>query len=370
MERADGTGLLLLNLGTPASTDRAEVRRYLAQFLSDPRVVDIPGWQRWLVMNLFVLPRRPKRSAEAYSKIWTDRGSPLLFHTQDLAKKVQERLGPEVVVEAAMLCGEPSLQSVLERMTGQGIDRIVVFPLYPQYASATTGSTLQAVFDWAGERWNVPSLQVVPSFFDHPAFIDAFAEVARPVLERLNPELVFFSFHGLPERQIFKGDPTGSHCLKRENCCETPGQGSRNCYRAQCVATGRLLADRLSIPEEKYRLCFQSRLGRAVWIGPATDELLRQEAAAGCRRAAILSPAFVADCLETIEELGIRGVETWRESGGETLELIPCPNSSDSWADAVVTLARESSNWLGSGDRSLESATRTSAGVRSGGGLT
>jgi ferrochelatase len=196
----------------------------------------------------------------------------------------------------------------------------------------------------------VPSLQVVPPFYDHPAFINAFAEVARPRLDRLDPELVFFSFHGLPERQIEKGDPTGVHCLKTDNCCETPGPGSQNCYRAHCVATARLLADRLGLPEEKRRLCFQSRLGRAVWIGPATDELLKKEAQAGRRRAAILSPAFVADCLETVEELGIRGLETWREHGGETLELIPCPNSSDTWADAVVTIARE--NGLPAGARS------------------
>lgn len=341
MDRAGGTGLLLLNLGTPSGTETSDLRRYLKQFLFDPRVVDIPTIPRWLVLNLFILPRRPPKSAALYKKIWTDRGSPLLFHTEDLTKKVQERVGPEVVVEFAMRYGEPSIESVLERMTAQGLKRIVLFPLYPQYASATTGSTLDAIYGWAARRWNVPNLQVVPPFYDHPAFIEAFAEAARPQLEGFDPERVYFSFHGLPERQIFKGDPSGSHCLKSADCCESIGQVNCDCYRAHCVATARALGDRLGIPETNRRVCFQSRLGKQPWIGPATDELLQQEAAAGCKRALILSPAFVADCLETLEELGIQAVETWRENGGETLRLAPCPNASDSFADAVVTIAQD-----------------------------
>ena len=341
MERADGTGLLLLNLGTPSGTETSDLRRYLRQFLFDPRVVDIPTLPRWLVLNLFILPRRPAKSAALYKKIWTDRGSPLLFHTVDLTRKVQERLGPQVVVDFAMRYGEPSIEAALERMTTRGLERIVLFPLYPQYASATTGSTLDAIYGWAAKRWNVPNLQVVPPFYDHPAFIDAFAKVARPHLEGFDAERVYFSFHGLPERQIFKGDPTGTHCLKREDCCESIGRVNCNCYRAHCVATARALGERLGIPEANRRICFQSRLGKQPWIGPATDALLKQEAAAGCKRAAILSPAFVADCLETLEELGMQAAETWRENGGETLRLIPCPNADDTWAEAVVTIAQD-----------------------------
>lgn len=341
MERAGGTGLLLLNLGTPSGTETADLRAYLRQFLSDPRVVDIPGWQRWLVLNLFILPRRPQKSAALYKKIWTDRGSPLLFHTQDLAQKVRDRLGSEVVVEIAMRYGEPSMESALERMAGLGLDRIVLFPLYPQYASATTGSTLEVAFRWAAQRWNVPQLQVVPPFYAHPAFIDAFASVARPHLEGLDPERVYFSFHGLPERQILKGDPSGGHCLKSADCCDTVGRVNHDCYRAHCVATARLLGDRLGIPEANRRLCFQSRLGRKPWTRPATDKLLKKEAAEGCKRAAIISPAFVADCLETLEELGIQAAETWRANGGEELRLLPCPNASDVWADAVVTIVED-----------------------------
>jgi len=341
------TGLLLINLGTPASPRPSDVRPYLREFLSDPRVIDVNPLLRWFLLNVVILPRRPKESGAAYEKIWTDRGSPLLFHGRDLVEKVRRRLGSEVRVALAMRYGQPSVASGLEELRDNGVQRIVVFPLYPQYSSAATGSSIEKVFACASELWNVPPLQFVPPFYDHPAFIEAKAAVARPYLERADYEKIFFSFHGLPERHVRKSDATGKHCLCAEDCCERIVEANVNCYRAQCFATARLLADRLGVPEDMRILCFQSRLGRDPWIRPYTDELVEQQARAGVKRALIMSPAFVADCLETIEELGIRAADSFRAAGGESLELVPSLNARDDWADAVVAIAREHSTWLG-----------------------
>ena len=341
------TGLLLINLGTPDSPGVADVRRYLREFLSDPRVIEIHPLKRWLLLNLIILRFRPRQSAEAYSKVWTERGSPLLYLSEELLEKVRERLGPGVSVQLGMRYGQPSIASALERMRADGVRRIVVFPLYPQYSSAATGSSVERVFDCASELWNTPFLQFVPPFYDHPAFIDASVELIRPYLERDDVDKVFFSFHGLPERHVKKSDATGAHCLSRDDCCERIVAANADCYRAQCFATARLLAERLAVPREKRVLCFQSRLGRDPWIRPYTDELLVSEAKAGARRAVMLSPAFVTDCLETLEELGIRAVESWKKAGGESLEVVPCLNAGDRWAAALVSIARETTTWLG-----------------------
>ena len=340
------TGLLLINLGTPDSPGTSDVRRYLREFLMDPRVLDMPTWRRWLMVHLLILPTRPRRSGAAYSRIWTDRGSPLLFHGRDLQGKVQQRLGSSVVVELGMRYGRPSIREALSKLKDRGVERVVVFPLYPQYSPASTGSSLEEVYAIAGEYWNVPNLQVVPPFYDHPRFIDVRAEIARPWIERERPELVFFSFHGLPERHIKKSDGSGN-CLERADCCDRIGESNRCCYRAQCHATARLLADKLGVPEEQRIVCFQSRLGRTPWLRPYTDEVLIERARAGCRRAAILSPAFVADCLETLEELGLQGAESWRDNGGESLTLIPALNADDRWADTVASIASDTTPWLG-----------------------
>jgi ferrochelatase len=339
-------GLLLVNLGTPDSTDPADVRRYLREFLSDPRVLDIPGWRRFVVLEAFILPFRPKASAAAYEKIWTERGSPLLFHTEDLAAKVRARVGSGSVVEFAMRYGRPSIASALDRLSTAGVDRIVVFPLYPQYSSAATGSSIEKVFEIAAARWNTPYVQVVPPFYDHPAFLDACARVAAPVVSAGPAEAVLFSFHGLPERQIKKSDESGRHCLASGDCCDRVFEANRNCYRAQCFATARGLAERLGVPAERRIVCFQSRLGRTPWIKPYTDQVLAELPARGVKRAVILSPAFVADCLETLEELGMRAVETFRAAGGEELRVAPAVNAEDGWADGVVRLVREASAWI------------------------
>jgi ferrochelatase len=322
------------------------VRPYLREFLSDDRVIDIAPWRRWLLLNLIILPFRPRRSGEAYEKIWTERGSPLLFHTKDLAEKVQARCGDRVLVDIAMRYGNPSIERALARFKREGVDRIVVFPLYPQYSSAATGSSIEKVERTAARAWNTPYLQFVPPFYEHRAFIDACLAVARPVVNEAAWEKVLFSFHGLPERHCLKSDESGAHCLKSDDCCDRIVAANRNCYRAQCFATARALASGLGIHEDRYIVCFQSRLGRTPWIRPYTDEVVVQLAQDGVKRAVILSSAFVADCLETIEELGIRAADSFKAAGGETLRLVPSVNATDAWADGVVALARETSAWL------------------------
>jgi ferrochelatase len=332
-------GLLLINLGTPDSCSEGDVRRYLAEFLSDPRVIDIAAIPRALLLNLIILPFRPARSAEAYAKIFDERGSPLLYHSQHLQKKVQAQLGDAVLVELAMRYGNPSIESALERFDAAGIDRIVVFPLYPQYASSTTGSTIEAVSLAVAERWNTPFVSFVPPFYEHPAFLEAVAQRARPVLAKGSFQRVLFSFHGLPERHLKKGD-SHEHCLQRRDCCDVLGPHNRNCYRAQCVATMRAIGASLGLPAKKQVLCFQSRLGRDPWIQPYTDKVLDELLAEGITRVAMLSPAFVADCLETLEELGMAAKERFFAGGGQAFELVENLNASDSWVEAVVEIAR------------------------------
>ena len=332
-------GLMLLNLGTPDSAQVSCVRRYLREFLSDPRVIDIPAISRFLLLNLVILPFRPKASARAYEKVWTDRGSPLMFHGTDLVDKVAHALGDDVQVELAMRYQNPSIVFALERFRAAGVDDIVVAPLFPQYSSAAWGSAVEKVFLEVGRRWNVPSIHVVPPFYDHPAFIAACATIARPVLDDLKPDRIVMSFHGLPERHMLKGDDAvGTHCLRRSDCCERITAANRNCYRAHSFATARALAAQLGLTADDYEVAFQSRLGRSPWIKPYTDLRVRKLAREGVKRLAVLSPSFVADCLETIEEIGMRAAADFVAHGGEELRLVPSLNSEPVWIDALLRI--------------------------------
>ena len=340
------TGLLLCNLGTPDQPTPASVRRYLRQFLSDPRVLDIHPVGRWLLLNLFILPLRPRKSAAAYQKIWTERGSPLLWHSEDLVVAVRERLGPDWAVELGMRYQRPSIASALEKLRkargagGTGVDRVVVFPLYPQYAVSSTGSTVAELFRVAAKAWAPPTLTFVDAFYDDAGFLDAFAAVGAPILKTEEPDHVLMSFHGLPERHMRKTDATGRHCLAQADCCDRIGPANRTCYRAQCFATARALASRLALSEGSWSVSFQSRLGRTPWIHPYTDVVIPRLAAEGKKRVVVFSPAFVADCLETVEEIGIRAREQFIAAGGKQLTLVPSLNATPAWADAVVALAR------------------------------
>jgi ferrochelatase len=339
-------GLLLVNLGTPDEPTTGAVRRYLRQFLSDPRVLDMNGVGRWLLLNLIILPFRPAKSAEAYRVIWDDRGSPLLYHSEDLTELVRTRLGDGWQVELAMRYGNPSVASALQRFRDSGVDRIVVLALFPQYASSSTGSALEEVHRVASQMWNVPRLCAIDPFYADPSFIRAFAEVGKPVVDDAAPDHVLFSFHGLPERQVLKSDDTGAHCLKADDCCAAITTANRNCYRAQSYATARLIADALGLEQDGYTVCFQSRLGKIPWIRPYTDEVVDTLAARGVKRLAVFCPAFVADCLETLEEIGVRLREQFVASGGQELVLVPSLNASEAWADAVVDLVKRNAEEL------------------------
>jgi ferrochelatase len=331
-------GILLLNLGTPDAPTPSAVHRYLRQFLSDPRVIDIHPVARTLLLELVILPVRPRKSAAAYAKVWTSEGSPLLTASRALEAKVREALGPGHLVELAMRYGRPSIPDGLARLRAGGAHRLVVAPLYPQYASAATGSSVEAVYAELS-RWPVvPPVSVLPPFYDDPGFISAFAAVGAPVLARERPDHVLFSFHGLPERHVKAADHSGRHCLKDAGCCDAIGEANRDCYRAHCFATARALAANLALAPGSWSVCFQSRLGRTPWIKPYTDLRLDELAREGKKRLCVFCPAFVADCLETLEEIGLRAREQFVAAGGEALTLVPSLNASDPWVGALLRL--------------------------------
>jgi protoporphyrin/coproporphyrin ferrochelatase len=326
-------GLLLLNLGSPNAPERSAVARYLRQFLSDPRVIDIPAIPRALLVNGIIAPFRSGKSARAYRSVWTDRGSPLLSHSRDLSESVQSLLGTGWKVALGMRYGNPSTESALQELVQAGCDRIAVLPLYPQYSSATTGSSLEEVWRVAGKLWNTPYLSVVPPFHNHEGYLAATAAPIRSILEKAPEAHVLFSFHGLPERQVRKGSDA---CLK-ESCCDLV---KPHCYKSQCHATARALAHSLDLSPECWHISFQSRLGRDPWIGPSTENMTKELASKGVTSLVVAAPSFVADCLETLEELNDRLRATFMAAGGSSFHVAPCPNSDPAWAQAVADLAR------------------------------
>lgn len=343
MSDASPIGVLLIQLGTPKSTAVSDVRAYLREFLGDPRVLDMPAPARALLLNAVILPFRPRKSAHAYRQIWTEAGSPLTLHTEELARQVAERLGDGYRVAVGMRYQEPSIGAAVDELMDQGCVRLVVLPLFPQYSSAATGSALEAAKSETGSRWNVPEVSSVSWFYDDEGFVVALTEIARRHLDEFEPDHVVFSYHGLPESQIRKSDPSDSWCLTEESCCAEINVVNRFCYRAQSFATTRAVASRLELEESTFSTTFQSRLAGQKWIEPYTDVLLTELAEAGVKRLAVLTPSFTADCLETLEEMGIRGREQWRQLGGEDFLLVPCLNASPEWADAVTEMVRSAS---------------------------
>ena len=320
--------MLLLNLGTPRSPETGDVRRYLREFLSDPRVIDTSAPLRWALVNLVIAPLRAPRSAALYKKVWdASSGSPLLANGIALRAALGAALGSRYVVELGMRYGEPSIAGALERLCEAGVARVVALPLFPQYASSSLGSALARLFELAGARTNVPPLEALAEFYEAPGFIAAVAEIAGSRLAAFRPDHVLFSYHGLPERHMRAGDPSGRHCLVSATCCDAIGAANARCYRAQCHATTRALVAALGLAPGSFSLAFQSRLGRDPWIKPYPDVRITELARAGVKRLAVLCPSFAADCLETLEEIGIRGAKQWRQAGGEALELVPCANA-------------------------------------------
>lgn len=340
------TGVLCIQLGTPEAPTARALRPYLREFLSDPRVIDIGAIPSWLLLNLAILPFRPKKSAHAYAKVWTEEGSPLAVHSHRLVAGLQRHLGKaDYKVALAMRYGQPSIDSVLEELLSEPLDEIVILPLYPQYASASTGSSLEKVFASIGRRWNVPAIRVIPPFFDAPGYIESVAEKVRPYLASMRPDAVLFTYHGLPERQIQKSAYSEHGCLKRDDtCCAAITKDNAFCYRAQCFATTRALAEALNLEKHQILNAFQSRLGRTPWIKPYTDEVLVQLPSRGVKRLLVVSPSFTADCLETLEEMGMRGRESFLAAGGEKFELVPTVNESESFIQAIAGWIDQSSS--------------------------
>jgi len=309
----------------------------LREFLSDPRILDINPVARWLLLNIFILPTRPKNSAHAYSQIWTEQGSPLLVITRDLMAGLKERM-PDTEFAVGMRYGEPSIEEGLSELVEKNVDRIILAPLFPQYSSAANGSALERAYTLAGEMWNVPAFSVLPPFYNDPGFIDSWAAVSRPVIDSFKPDLILMSYHGLPERQVLKSDTTGSHCLESDDCCNALCEANRWCYRAHCFESSRQIAQRLGLGSDDYTIAFQSRLGRDPWIQPPTDIVVPDLAAEGVKRLAVMCPSFTADCLETLEEIGLRAKSDFLTAGGEAFQFIPCLNGHPAWIDALVRM--------------------------------
>ncbi|MGL4274364.1 MAG: ferrochelatase [Pseudomonas paracarnis] len=328
--------LLLVNLGSPKSTSVADVRSYLNQFLMDPYVIDLPWPVRRLLVSL-ILIKRPEQSAHAYASIWWDEGSPLVVLSRRLQQQMtaQWTQGP---VELAMRYGEPSLETVLTRLAAQGIQKITLAPLYPQFADSTVTTVIEEAKRVVRDKQLNVQFSILQPFYDQPEYLDALAASVRAYVEQDYDHLLL-SFHGLPERHLTKLDPTGQHCFKDADCCKNASsEVLATCYRAQCFSVARDVAERLGLPEGKWSVAFQSRLGRAKWIEPYTEARLEALAQQGVKKLLVMCPAFVADCIETLEEIGDRGREQFREAGGEELVLVPCLNDEPQWAAALNTL--------------------------------
>lgn len=324
-------GVLLVNLGSPDSPGVSDVRRYLREFLMDKRVIDSPFLVRFLVVNGAIVPFRAAQSAEAYDRIWQPEGSPLILTSRSLQRQLQERF-PELLVELAMRYQNPSIPDAVQRLCDAGVKELFLVPLFPHYAMSSYESAVERVKEVARKRSPEMRISVLEPYYNDPAYIRSLVASASEFLRRDYDHLLF-SFHGLPLRHLRKSDPTCQHCLTVENCCETPSPAHATCYRAQCFKTVRSFVTRS--PVKNYSVAFQSRLGRDPWLEPYTDREIVRLAREGVRKLIVICPAFVSDCLETIEEIGIRGHELFRESGGEELVLVPCLNTHPQWINAL-----------------------------------
>lgn len=331
-------GILLMNTGSPDSTAIPDVKRYLSEFLMDPYVIDLPWPLRALLVHGIILPRRPTESAKAYETIWSNHGSPLIHYCTRIAQKLNETL--DVPVELGMAYGNPSLPTALNRLLETRADEICLLPLFPQYAMATVGSCIAGTRAALRKRKSKATLRVAPPFYQDPTYTTPIAHQLSNIKEH-----ILFSYHGLPERHLKKSDPTGHHCLETAECCHTPSAAHATCYRHQCLTTTRAIAEAADLSSDRYTIAFQSRLGRAKWMEPYTDEVLRELPRKGIKQLAVVCPAFFCDCLETLEEIEIRGKETFLEAGGETFRMIPCLNDSKEAHHCLETLAASAGSW-------------------------
>lgn len=325
-------GVLLVNLGSPDSPTVPDVRRYLNEFLMDRRVIDVAWPIRRFVVGM-ILINRPKESARAYQKVWMKEGSPLVVISKNVVKKLQPRV--KIPIELAMRYQNPSIEEGLRKLVGQGVDDLLLIPLFPHYAMSSFETAVERVKEVAAKIALGMRITVQPPFYNDPGYIAALVLNAGEHLKK-GYDYLLFSYHGLPEGQIKKSDPTGTHCLAKENCCEVANPAHATCYRAQCYQTTKAFVENAGIPREKYSVSFQSRLGKDPWLKPYTDFELERLARQGVKKLLVISPAFVSDCLETIEEIDIRGRETFMRAGGKEFGQIPCLNEHPLWIDTLA----------------------------------
>jgi ferrochelatase len=337
MKMKNKTGVLLINLGTPDSPSVGDVRSYLSQFLNDPRVIDIPWLFRKILVNLIIVPFRAPKSSKIYKKLWTANGSPLLYYSQRVKELLQQDLGPEYEVHLAMRYKNPSIPDVLEEMRKKNFNRIIVLPLFPQYASASTGSAHEEVMRVLQKWWVIPDVSLISQYYDHPTFIRSIVEVSKKYNHQ-DYDHVLFSYHGLPERHVDKVHNDGL-CADR-NCENEITEDNNYCYKATCYATTRLIVSVLNIPTGKYTVCFQSRLDEK-WLKPFSDKVVEECARKGMKKILVFSPAFTADCLETIIEIGEEYQEIFEAHGGEKVQLVESLNDHPLWITCLKEIVLE-----------------------------
>jgi len=328
------TGVLLINLGTPDNPSVGKVRSYLSQFLNDPRVIDIPWLLRKILVNLIIVPFRAPKSAKVYKELWTEDGSPLIYYSERAAELLENELGDNYNVHLAMRYKNPNVVDVLDEMRKENYDKIVVLTMFPQYASASTGSALDLAMKEISKWWVIPELKVISQYYDHPDYIDAFVDRASKY-DFSEYDHILFSYHGLPTRQV---DKVYNEGLCEDRACETEiNEENKYCYKATCFATTRLLADKLNLKEEDYTVCFQSRLDKN-WLEPFSDKIVEQKAKEGAKKLLVFSPAFTADCLETVIEIGDEYQEIFEEHGGEKVQLVESLNDHPKWISCLKDL--------------------------------
>jgi len=350
------TGILLLNLGTPDAPTVPAVRRFLREFLSDPLVINLPAPIRWLLLNAIILPFRSKSSTEAYQQIWTEEGSPLLVYSKQLHAKLQQQLGEKFTLALAMRYGKPTIENAVKTLVADNCQEIIAVPLYPQYAASTTQSSILKTKKILKKlNTNIP-VTFIDAFYKHPEYIQSSSEIIANTLKNKIFDKLIFSYHGLPENHIHKV------CQEKQSCdlkepCPAITNNNKQCYRAQCYATSHAIAKALGLSKDKYIVTFQSRLGKTPWITPYTDVLLTQLATQGIKNIVIATPSFIADCLETLEEINIRARAQWQSLGGDQFTLTPCLNAHPSWVNALANIIQSKNDIV----RSTSQITETNS---------
>lgn len=326
-------GVLLVNLGSPRSPETKDVKTYLNQFLMDGNVIDIPYLIRLLLVRGIIVPRRAENSAKLYQSIWTNDGSPLIVNSERLTEKLKGKTLTPLAL--AMRYGEPSVKAGLTELQEMNVDDVLVVPLYPQYAMSTTRTVMEEVEQIKRKYFSQLKVSYLPAFYNKSEYIKVLADSVRKSLEGVEADHILFSYHGIPERHLRKTDPTGSHCLQSENCCSTSSEAHNVCYRHQCIQTTQLVAKELGLEAGTYSNSYQSRLGKDPWMQPYTTDRVKSLPLEGIKNLAVVTPAFVSDCLETIEEIGVEAQQDFKNAGGEMFTRIDCLNADDEWVELL-----------------------------------